>query len=305
MQVNSVSLSQNANNTAFKASVEEQLFAKLKDRDLRDIAWKKASHDVNDRKHRAIDNALFVTLPLAGGLSAAAAKLSPEALAKFGKNNARALKFARFGLVSASWAAGLAALGVLWDTKDFLAKKIDVIRNNPVISSIATFAAGFGVLAGVDKLGTKAIVKAINMADNEKILSVLKKVRNGLNNSKILNKASELAAKFPSPIKDIARGTAELAPLLVIGTQIAHMFGHQRVKTQVAYKNYDDLKQARQNIRENIADEQIDKHFQKKTIAQLHNEYEQMLKTKPVIDAQTQEPITFEQFVKLATTYVK
>ena len=305
MQVNSVSLSQNANNTAFKASVEEQLFAKLKDRDLRDIAWKKASHDVNDRKHRAIDNALFVTLPLAGGLSAAAAKLSPETIAKFGKHNTRALKFARFGLVSASWAAGLAALGVLWDTKDFLAKKIDVIRNNPVIASVATFAAGFGVLAGVDKLGTKAIVKAINMADNEKIISVLKKVRDGLNNSKVLNKVSEFISKFPSPLKDIGRGAAELAPLLVIGTQIAHMFGHQKVKSQVAYKNYDNLKQAQQNIRENIADEQIDKHTQKKTIVQLHNEYEQLLKTKPVIDAQTNEPITFEQFVKLATTYVK
>ncbi len=302
MQVNSVSLSSNANNMAFKASLEEQVFANLKDRDLRNIALAKASKDVNDRKHRNIDNALFISLPLAGGLAATAQKISPEAVAKFGKHNMRAIKFARFGLVSASWGAGLAALGVLWNAKDYLAKKVNVIKNNPVISSIATFSAGFGVLAAVDKAGAKGLAKVIDSVDSKKVLPHLRKMRNALNESKVLNKASEFMSKFPSPIKDIARGTAELAPLLVIGTQIAHIFGHQSVKAKVANKNYDELKQAQQNIREDIADEKID--VRKKSIADLHEQYEQMLKTKPVINAQTGEPVTFEQFVKLATTMV-
>ena len=81
------------------------------------------------------------------------------------------------------------------------------------------------------------------------------------------------------------------------------MFGHQRVKTNVAARNYEDLKQAQQNVRENIADEKID--VSRKTIAELHDEYEQMLQTKPIIDKRTNEPVTFEQFVKLATTIVK
>jgi len=305
MQVSSVSLSSNARNTAFLASPQEQLFATLKDHDLRNMAWAKASRDVNDRKHHRLDNALFLTLPLAGGLSAIAQKFPPEAVAKFGTHNMRAVKFARFGLISASWAAGLTALGALWGAKDYLAKRVDIIKNNPVISSIATFAAGFGVLAGVDKLGTKGLVKVIEKVDSKKVLPYLRKARNVLNESKVLNKASEFMAKFPSPIKDIARSTATLAPLLVIGTQIGHIFGHQSVKNRVAQRNYEELKQAQENIRQDIADERINNSIKKKTIAELHDEYEQMLKTKPVMNAQTKEPITFEQFVKLATTYVK
>lgn len=303
MQVNSVSLSANASNMAFKATPEEQVFANLKDRDIRKLAWSKASNDVNDRKHRAIDNTLFYTLPLAGGLSAAVRDFSPEAVANLGKHNIRSMRLARFGLVSASWAAGLAALGALWNAKDYLAQKIDVIKNNPVISSVVTFAAGFGVLSAVDKLGHKGLMKVINSVDDKKVMPYLKKVRNALNESKILNKASECISKFPSPIRDIGKGAAELAPLLIIGTQIAHMFGHQRAKANVASRNYDDLRQAQEMIRDNISDEKI--NSRRKTIADLHSEYEQMLKTKPVMDAQTKEPITFEQFVKLATTFVK
>ncbi len=302
MQVNSVSLSASAHNTAFKATPEEHVFAGLRDKDLRKIAFAKASDDVNDRKHRAIDNTLFFALPLAGGLSAAVRDFTPEAIAQIGKKNIRSLRLARFGLVSASWAAGLAALSALWNTKDYLAQKVDIIKNNPVISSVATFAAGFGVLAAVDKYGFKGLMKVINSVDDKKVMPYIKKARTALNNSKILNKASEYISKFPSPIKDMAKGAAELAPLLIIGTQIAHMFGHQRVKTNVATKNYEDLKQAQEKVRENIADERID--ASRKTIADLHDEYELMLQTKPIIDKRTNEPVTFEQFVKLATTIV-
>ena len=305
MQVNSVSLGSNAHSTVFKASMEEQIFATLRDRDLKDLAWAKASKDVNDKKHHAIDNALLLSLPLAGGLSAVAQKIPPEAVAKFGARNIRAVKFACFGLISASWGAGLAALGALWSAKDYLAKKVDIIKNNPVISSIATFALGFGVLAGVDRLGSKGLVKLINSVDGKKVLPLLRKARNFLNNNKFINKASEYMAKFPSPIKDIARGAAEFAPLIVIGTQIAHIFGHQSVKSKVANKNYEDLRLAQQNIRDNIADERIERTPLKKSILDLHEEYEQMLQTKPIKDAKTGEPVTFEQFVKLATTYVK
>lgn len=304
MQVNSVLASSNASNMAFKATPEERLFASLRDRDVRNIAFEKASKDVNDRKHRRIDNALFLALPLAGGLSASVGKLSPEAIKHYGAKNIRAVRLARFGLVSASWAAGLAALGALWGTKDYLAGKVDFIKNNPIISFVATFAAGFGVLSAVNRLSWKGFSKALNMVEGEKVLPYLRKARNALNNSKIINKASEYISKFPSPIKDIGRNTAELAPLLVIGTQIAHMFSHQRAKYQVANKNYEELKQAQEMIRNDIADEKINGKLGKKSIEQLHNEYEMMLKNKPIIDAQTKKPVTFEQFVKLATTMV-
>ena len=259
MQVNSVLSSSNANNPAFKASLQEQLYASLKDRDLKSIAWAKASHDVNDKKHRRLDNALFLTLPLAGGLSALARTYTSGVVEAFGAKNIRALRTLQFAKHTAAWGVGLAALGLLWNAKDYLATKIDIVKNNPVISSIATFVAGFGVLAAVDKAGIKALSKIINSIDDKTAVSAAIKARKVLNNSELLNRASKFASKFPSPIKDMAKGAASFAPLIVICTQIGHMFGHQRVKSQVAQRNYEELKQAQENIREKILDEKINR----------------------------------------------
>ena len=129
MQVNSVSLSSNARNTAFLATPQEQLFASLKDRDLRQIAFAKASKDVDDKKHRAIDNALFMTLPLAGGLSTLARTYSPEIVKAINPRNLRTVRALQFAKSTAGWGAGLAALGALWNAKDYLAKKFDIIKH--------------------------------------------------------------------------------------------------------------------------------------------------------------------------------
>ena len=217
----------------------------------------KASYDVNDRKHHRIDNLLFLSLPLAGGLSAVAKGFTPEAVTQFGKHNMRAAKLGHFGLVTASWAAGLTALGLLWGTKDYLAQKIDLVKNNPAISSVLTFVAGFAVLAGVNKAGYKVLPKVVKLTEHKKVLPHLIKMRDALNNSKTINKASEFVAKFPSPIKDMARATATFAPLLVIGTQIGHLFGHQNVKAKVANKNYVELKNAQELIRQDIAKSKV------------------------------------------------
>lgn len=305
MQVNSVSLSQNATGMAFKATPEEHLFASLKDRDLKQIAWEKASKDVNDKKHRKLDNLLFYSLPIAGGISASTNAFAPKVVKKIGAHNLRALKLARFGSVAAGWAAGLAALDLLWNTKDYLAGKVNVIRNHPAISAITTFIAGFGVLSLVNNASFKGLKNIVNSKQVEKMVPTLRKMSKALNESKVLNKTSEFLSKFPSPIKDMAKGAARFAPLIVIGVQIAHLFNHQRVKAQVTVRNFEELKKAQQLIKEDIADEKIEKRTNKKTIADLHAEYEQMLKTKPIIDAQTKKPVTFEEFVKLATTIVK
>lgn len=261
MQVNSVTSSSKAPNLAFKSTPQEKMFVSLKDNDIRKIAWAKASYDVNDRKHRAIDNILFYSLPLAGGISASVGKYTPEAISKIGSHNLRALRLADFAKGFAGWGVAIAALDMLWGAKDFLAKKVDFIKENPVISSIATFVAGFGVLTLANRASAKGFVKMLEHVDDKRVVPYLRNVRDALNESKILNKASEFLKKVPSPIKDIAKGTAELSPLIVIGTQIGHLFGHQRAKAMVAQKNYEDLKLAQANIKEFIADEEIDKNI--------------------------------------------
>ncbi len=95
------------------------------------------------------------------------------------------------------------------------------------------------------------------------------------------------------------------APLIIIGSQIAHSFGHQNAKVQQASNNYKELKAAQENIRQDVVEEEIDNQIEKMSIKELHEKYEEMLmQPKPIINAQTTEPISFEEFVKLATTRV-
>ena len=68
MQVNSIS----SVNQSFKGSISKEVFAALSDDDLKVLAYKKASDDVNDKKHNRIDKALFLSSPVIGGLAAAA-----------------------------------------------------------------------------------------------------------------------------------------------------------------------------------------------------------------------------------------
>ena len=295
MLVNSV-LGANVGNTSFKANLEEQIFANLSDRDLRNIALAKASQDVNDKKHRRIDKALLYSLPLAGGLASVAGGFSPDTVAKLGQKNVRALKLAHFGASSLKWAAGLAALELLWDAKDYLANKVDIIKKNPVISNVATFMAGFAVFGAVDRAGMKGVVKVLDSLNASKVLPHYLKARKFLNDNPIINKASEFMSKFPSPIKDVAKGAAAFAPLIVIATNIAHLFAHQKAKAQVAVKNYDELKQAQESIRNDINASNIGPQKRSITVADLRAEYEKMLKNNTI--AGGNEKISFEEFVR-------
>lgn len=310
MQVNSIS---NSYSTAFKASAQEEMFARLNDNDLKNIAWAKASKDVNDKKHHKLDKALYYSLPLAAGISAATTKYAPEYVKMVGKNNLRALRLGSFGVAAASWIAGLTAINLVWNAKDYIAKTSskakEFISNNPILTTAATFAAGIGAIVAVDKLGIKGISKIINLVEKKgltgKVVEGAKFVRDALNSSKVINKAAEYVAKVPAPIKEIARTTAGFAPLIIIGSQIAHSFGHQNAKVQQASNNYKELKAAQENIRQDVVEEEIDNQIEKMSIKDLHEKYEEMLmQPKPIINAQTKEPISFEEFVKLATTRV-
>ncbi len=265
MQVGSVSSSNYAHSNTFKGSPEEEIFARLKDRDIRQIAWKKASIDVNDKKHRNIDRAIICSLPLAGGIAAAAAEL-PAGIGK----SARITRLGRFGVATAMYTAGLLAVKAVWDSKDFLAKKSQTVKNfvteNPVISTLAALAVGFAAIVGVNRGGNKLITKAAQMLDKKglsgKVIEQSRQLSKALNESKILNKASEFLKKVPAPIKEVGKVAAEFAPWIVIGTQFSHSYGHQQVKANVASKNYDELKEAQAIIRQDLAAEKAVEHAQ-------------------------------------------
>ena len=88
------------------------------------------------------------------------------------------------------------------------------------------------------------------------------KLDKALNNSKILNGAEKLANKMPPALKDIGKTVVDFLPWIAIGTQIAHSWGHQSVKLNQANKNYAELKNAQNIIRQDIVDEQIEQEIE-------------------------------------------
>lgn len=310
MQVSSVSNSFNP--PSFRASREEQAFSRLDDSDLRKMAYAKASNDVNDKKHRRIDKALYYSLPLAGGLVAVAG-------GKFSGKYARINRLGVFGAVAGVWALGLAALNAVWGVKDVAAKTSgkakEFFDNHQLLTNIGLLAAGIGAITAVDKYTPKALKAIKNFAakrldEKSKVRIVnsanekLERFANGLNTNKYINKAVDFLKSAPAPIKATAKAVADWAPWIVIGTQLAHSFGHENVKAKETIKEYDNLKTAQQIVRDDIADEKIKKDVNKMTIKDLHKKYEQMLAQNPIMDVDTDEPITFKQFVQLATAEV-
>lgn len=263
MQVGAVSLNNKIN---FKASEEEFHFATLKDRDLGQIAYDQACKQVNDKRHKRIDNALFYSLPVVAGLSTLAKKLPPlmqgetPALSIFAPvAKVRGLKLLRAGAVTGLWAAALGALALVAGAENWVIKKSESVRNfvqeHPVISTVGSLVAAVGAVYGANRISGKVLYKLIPSV--EKNLTKMTYLDKVLNNSKILNSAEKLIAKIPPSIKSIGATVLNWSPFVVMGTQIAHYFGHEHVKNKQAYKNYNELKEAQDNIRQNIIEEAV------------------------------------------------
>ena len=219
-----------------------QQFARLKDSDLRSIAYKQASDSVNDKKHRKINNALWYSIPLAQGVK-----------------YATLIKDSRIGRVG-NFAAGTAQWLVpflIFDTV-LLAKRgienhskvaRDFADKHPFLSTIVAFGAGlaacFAGYNGLSKLYSK----------NEKVIMekaapILKNIAKKLDTSKILNKASEMIKKVPSSVKDISKTAVSFVPWAIFLTYFSHAFGHDKVKTAEYGYNYGDLKTQQMIVRE-------------------------------------------------------
>lgn len=248
MQVNSI------NSVSFKGSPIEESFANLNDRDLKEIAYKKASKQTNDKKHRRIDNTMFYSLPLAAGAATLADKVAIQGIKA---DRIRSIKALRALGTTASWGATLAGFSAIWGAKNLVEKHSKVARDfsekHPFISTVGTFVGGIAAMVGINngfaKLAEKQAAKAISYSS----LKILAKAKNALNNSKILNKAAEILAKTPSSIKTAGKGALAFAPIILIATSLIHQINHDGVKAKQAAKNYDELKISQEIIRQDLA----------------------------------------------------
>lgn len=263
MQVNSITpvsvqSKSSFGNRDFSRQILEE-FANADDKALKQAALQKASIDVNDKKHRRISNVLYYSFAPAIGLAAMIEKPA-EAVSKLAKiSTSRSLRLKNFAGNTIGAAIALLGVDLVMRGVAKLENSSDKIRkftkDHPVMSFLATAGTGIGALT---LLGAGAL-KLQNLVKSKPVKFATKKlayqINNKLNNSKILNKASELLTKVPSAIKGFAKGAAAWAPLLLVLANINHSFNHAKAKTVETAKNYTQLKEAQTQVRMALANE--------------------------------------------------
>jgi hypothetical protein len=246
MQVNAINRLDDTKFTSIRPNERRALesLANADDSQLRNFANRKASIDVNDKKHKKVSNALFWSVPLAAGVAAYAAvrgKLPVKA------NRARSAALS-FGLNTAlSWVGTFLAIDGVFKVKETVAKHSNSVRKfdkeHPIMSFASTVAASLGVIAGA-KAGLTKLVKYAPSAINVGTLKTLAKANEKINNSKVLNKISETIQKFPSSIRSVANGAIQWSPTLLLLGGVAHSIDHSKAKIVQANNNYANLKLA-------------------------------------------------------------
>lgn len=262
MQVNAVSLNnvESFGSRKYKKDHQENEYSKLyskviddlpnaSDEDLKKLAIKDAAIAVNDKKHKRINNALYWSLPVVGGL--ATVVRNPV--------KGRLGNLAKFSGANASWLGTFLLIDGIFAVKNKVSKNSDTVRkfdqNHPIISLGLTIGASIGAVAlaltGGSRLANKAI-KAIKPENAEKLTNIVTKLDKVLENSKVLNTISKGIDKVPSSLKGLAKGIIDWAPMMMIIGQLSHSFNHAAVKNNVANQNYAELKIARDEARAEV-----------------------------------------------------
>ncbi|MBD5401717.1 hypothetical protein HDR58_02790 [bacterium] len=262
MQVNSVSAAQ----PSFKSYQSDlEAFANLSDRDVRKLAYAKASQSVNDKKHKRIGAAIMYSIPVVAGIAAAVKSPSTLLLPLKGAANvnfSRAGRLVNFASTTLNWLGTFAIIDTIFGIKRHIDKKSPAMRDfakeNPVISTLATLglsvASVYGASKGFSKLLNKFVPKDLTKAQIKNLVKYNKK----LTDNKVLNSLSKNLDKVPSALKQIGKTALDWAPMAMIFGSLAHSMGHQRVKAEEYSKNYNDIKTAQALVREGLAQESVD-----------------------------------------------
>ena len=199
-------------------------------------------------------------------------------------------------------AVGLGALA----TTPYLVKEI--VSTKPYSTLRIAHKTGEAIEKGTEfalKYGKKAVEYAKKAAATEqgsKVVSFAEKVINKFKNtkigSKVIDKVGEIAKKVASnkTVQDVvAKATKALKDFSSSSATKKGVIG--LVAAGTALLVYAGLKTITNYYKKEGAIEQ--------KYDDLHKKYERMLKIDPITNAQTGEPISFEEYCKLAQTMVK
>lgn len=252
MQVNAIS-SYNKGFTGVNDKIDEAIVQD--DNVIRKYAYYQTLHNVKDKKHKKIANALWYSIPIAAGLSTAA--LTKGKVILFGKDiGGRAAKLAA-GLFAGAlpWALTLGTADAVVGANNLALKKSEKVRELESKHSILTFmgviAAGTAALIGVPKLankllnkiGPKTFARFGNGA--EKFAKLINKPKT----PKFIQKPIQSISKnAPSLIKDGAELLLSAAPTALLFTAFFHSLNHNIDKNREFNKNYSMLKETQLNL---------------------------------------------------------
>lgn len=245
MQVNAIS-SYNKGFTGKRDNIDGAIAQD--DRYLRAYAYQKAMHDVKDKKHKKISNALWYSIPVAAGISSAL--LTRGKVSLFGKEIGGLASKLTAGIAGAfPWAVTLGVADAVVGANNLAAKKSENFREaerkHPILSFLGILAAGVAGLMlipkGLSKLAGKIGPKTFERLGNgtQKIANTINKVKTPEFLKKPLTK---LAESTPAIIKNGAKTALSLAPTALLFTSFFHSINHNVDKRREFEKNYTAMK---------------------------------------------------------------
>ncbi|MCI1273968.1 MAG: hypothetical protein LKG27_06010 [Clostridiaceae bacterium] len=223
-------------------------FITLNDKDVQFLALAKTNATVDDRRHRDIDRAIFMGIPLVAGISAAALTKAPTTM--FGVPMVRrAAKVANGVKEAGRWAGMFAVLDLAMFGINKLTKNSkglrDFNKNHPFLASLGAIGVGLGAL----DLAEKGLVKTVENIKPEKIFKTqmkLDKLATKINSNNLLKSIEthsiKFADKLPSALKGVGRTALGWAPLAMLVGGMIHSINHSNAKAKEFYNNYADLK---------------------------------------------------------------
>lgn len=212
-------------------------FVNLSDEDIRKIAYAQTMSKANPKKHKKVDNAMTMLLPVAGGLAAAATEAK----------GARKLAFAKgFG----GWTAFLLGIGAVFGADKALKNKSEKYRNfaekHSMLNMFGTMTAAYFAGVGLTKGGARGLKALANTSLYKnvasKVTSLVGKVASKGFVAKSVGSVKSFLAKSPSALKGVAKFAAKAAPWVLIFGSLFHTINYSAKVAKNAESNYVNLK---------------------------------------------------------------
>ena len=246
MQINAVS----TNGTDFGnytrlGSDRMEEFANADNKTLMQMSRIVASQQIDDRKHKRLHNAMWYSLPIAGGL---ASVVSNPVVGRIPK-----LKV--FTKVAAAWAGKFALIDATWAVARGISNNSKAVHEfnekHPIASTILTLGATVAALYGAGKGANWLVGKY-----GDKVVKYLKgkNVDKFIKENKTITKVMQTVRKAPSAIKEFSKGLIRWSPFIIVATSIGHTISHEKARAVAETRNFETLKANQEKVRMVLAD---------------------------------------------------